>query len=161
MPPNGTPGMFSEWTMWSMRSRLALERWGRRIGVSKTRTPCRYPCGLASRNNGGFPCRRSGRPREGRQKLDRFFDRIASCDVTIKARHRRRHKGKLYKVRIDIGVPGNDAHVNQEGHKNKAHEDINVAIRDAFGAAVRKLDRVRLSEVMSTPMYPRFLSAAR
>jgi len=119
------------------------------------------PLRISFPEHGGFPRRGSGRPREGRQKLDRFSDRIASCDVTIKARHRRRHKGKLYKVRIDIGVPGNDAHVNQEGHKNKAHEDINVAIRDAFGAAVRKLDRVRLSEVMSTPMYPRFLSAAR
>ena len=45
---------------------------------------------------------------------------------------------------IDIGVPGNDAHVNEEGQKNKAHEDINVAIRDAFDAAVHKLeDHVR------------------
>jgi ribosomal subunit interface protein len=82
--------------------------------------------------------------REKAAKLDRFFDRIVSCDVTIEAPHRHHHKGKLYKVRIDIGIPGKDVHVNQEGPKNQAHEDINVAIRDAFDAAVRQLeDHVR------------------
>jgi ribosomal subunit interface protein len=78
--------------------------------------------------------------REKAAKLDRFFERIVSCDVTIEAPHRRHHKGKLYKVRIDIGVPGKDVHVNQEGPKNQAHEDVNVAIRDAFDAAVRQLE---------------------
>lgn len=41
-------------------------------------------------------------------------------------------------------MPGKDVHVNQEGPKNHAHEDINVAIRDGFDAAVRQLeDHVR------------------
>jgi ribosome-associated translation inhibitor RaiA len=85
--------------------------------------------------------------REKAAKLDRFFERIVSCDVTIEAPHRRQHKGKLYKVRIDIGMPGKDVHVNQEGPKNHAHGQINVAIPDAFdaAAAVRRLeDHVRL-----------------
>ena len=67
--------------------------------------------------------------REKAAKLDRF-----------EAPHRHHHKGKLYKVRIDIGMPGNDVHVNQEGPKNQAHEDVYVAIRDAFDAAVRQLE---------------------
>jgi ribosomal subunit interface protein len=78
--------------------------------------------------------------REKAAKLDRFFERIVSCDVTIEAPHRHHHKGKLYKVRIDVGMPGNDVHVNQEGPKNQAHEDVYVAIRDAFDAAVRQLE---------------------
>ena len=78
--------------------------------------------------------------REKAAKLDRFFERIVSCDVTIEAPHRHHHKGKLYKVRIDIGMPGNDVHVNQEGPKNQAHEDVYVAIRDAFDAAARQLE---------------------
>src|SRR5262249_52971219 len=56
--------------------------------------------------------------REKAARLDRFFDRIVSCDVTIEAPHRRQHKGKLYRVRIDIGMPGKDVHVNQEGPRN-------------------------------------------
>ena len=78
--------------------------------------------------------------REKAAKLNRFFERIVGCDVTIEAPHRRHHKGKLYKVRIDTGMPGKDVHVTQEGPKNQAHEDINVAIRDAFDAAVRQLE---------------------
>ena len=79
--------------------------------------------------------------REKAAKLDRFFERIVSCGVTIEAPHRRHHKGKLYKVRIDIGMPGKKAvHVTQEGPKNQAHEDVYVAIRDAFDAAVRRVE---------------------
>ena len=48
--------------------------------------------------------------REKAAKLDRFFERIVSCDVTIEAPHRHHHKGKLYKVRIDIGMPGMDGY---------------------------------------------------
>jgi ribosomal subunit interface protein len=78
--------------------------------------------------------------RDKSSKLERFFDRIVSCNVTIEAPHRHQHKGKLYKVRIDIGMPGKDVHVNQEGPKNQAHEDVYVAIRDAFDAAARQVE---------------------
>ena len=50
--------------------------------------------------------------REKAAKLDRFLDRIVSCDVTIEAPHRHHHKGKLYKVRSDIGIRGKDVHVS-------------------------------------------------
>ena len=78
--------------------------------------------------------------REKADKLDRYFGRIVSCDVSVEAPHRHHHKGKLYKVRIDIGLPGKDVHVNQEGPQDHAHEDVNVAVRDAFDAAVRQLE---------------------
>jgi ribosomal subunit interface protein len=78
--------------------------------------------------------------REKAAKLDRIFERIVGCDVTVEAPHRHHHKGKLYKVRIDIGMPGKDVHVTQEGPKNQTHEDVYVAIRDAFDAAVRQLE---------------------
>jgi Sigma 54 modulation protein / S30EA ribosomal protein len=55
--------------------------------------------------------------RQKAAKLDRLFERIVSCDATIEAPHRRQHKSKLYKFRIDIGMPGKDVHVNQEGPK--------------------------------------------
>jgi ribosomal subunit interface protein len=78
--------------------------------------------------------------REKAAKLDRFFERIVSCNVTIEAPHRHHHKGRLYKVRVDVGMPGKkDVHV-KEGAKNQAHEDVYVAIRDAFDAAARRVD---------------------
>jgi ribosomal subunit interface protein len=78
--------------------------------------------------------------REKAAKLDRFFGRIVSCDVTVEAPHRHHHKGKLYKVRIDIGMPGKDVHVRLEGPQNQAHADVYVAVRDAFEAAVRQVE---------------------
>jgi ribosomal subunit interface protein len=73
-------------------------------------------------------------------KLERFFDRIVSCRVVVEAPHRRHHKGKLYNLRINLSVPGKDIAVTHKGPKNHAHEDVYVAIRDAFNAAARQLE---------------------
>jgi ribosomal subunit interface protein len=77
-------------------------------------------------------------------KLDLFYDRITSCRVVVEAPHRHHHKGKLYHVRIDLTVPGGELVVNREPSKRATHEDVYVAIRDAFDAARRQLqDYVR------------------
>lgn len=76
--------------------------------------------------------------------LERFWDRITSCDVVIAQPHRRHREGRLYSVRIDLAVPGGEVVVNREHHLDHAHEDVFVAMRDAFAAAARQLeDRVR------------------
>lgn len=77
---------------------------------------------------------------ERSKKLERFFDRIISCKVVVEAPHRRHTKGKLFDVRIDLVVPGKELVINRNGPKNHAHEDVYVAIRDAFNAAVRVLE---------------------
>ena len=77
--------------------------------------------------------------REKAIKLESFYDRIVSCKVIVEAPHRRHHKGKLYHVRIDVTVPGGELVINREPSQHASHKDIYVAIRDAFGAARRKL----------------------
>lgn len=101
--------------------------------------------------------------RERAEKLDTFYDRIMSCRVVIEAPHRSHRKGKAYHVRIDMTLPGGELvvkrepkrivdeplrllkepevelAVNRELSKPDAHEDVYVAIRDAFDAARRKL----------------------
>ncbi len=67
-------------------------------------------------------------------KLETFFDNIMSCRVMVEAPHRHKHQGLLYNVRIDITIPGGELVVKRE-----PHEDIYVAIRDAFDAARRQL----------------------
>jgi hypothetical protein len=42
-------------------------------------------------------------------------------------------------VRIHLAVPGEDLYVNRDHEQNHAHEDVHVAVRDAFGAAMRRL----------------------
>jgi ribosomal subunit interface protein len=68
-------------------------------------------------------------------KLEKYYDRITSCRVTVDSAQRRQHQGKLYGIRVDITVPGKELAVTRE-----EHEDVYVAIRDAFDAAARRLE---------------------
>jgi len=86
----------------------------------------------------------TARIRERAGELERFFDRIISCRVVVECRHPRRQQGNLFRVRIDLKVPGREITVGRDPAAHKAHEDIYVAIRDAFDAARRLLeDHVR------------------
>jgi len=78
--------------------------------------------------------------REAAGKLERFHDRITGCHVLIEAPHRRHQQGKLYHVRVDVLVPGGEVVVNRDPPEHHAHEDVYVAIRDAFDAARRRLE---------------------
>jgi ribosomal subunit interface protein len=80
------------------------------------------------------------RIRKKAAKLERFHDRIIGCTVVVEAPHRHHHKGKLYSVRVDISVPGKDVVVDRAKPGDHAHEDVYVAIRDAFNAATRRLE---------------------
>ncbi len=81
-------------------------------------------------------------------KLARFEDRITGCHVVVEAPHRKGRHGKVFHVRIDITVPGGEIIVDREPELNHAHEDVYVAIRDAFNAAARRLeDRSRVVTV--------------
>jgi len=82
--------------------------------------------------------------RQHAEKLERFSDRIMACRVVVEAPHHHQRKGKLYSIRIDLTVPGEQIPVTHSGPQNHAHEDIYVAIRDAFNTAGRLLeDHVR------------------
>jgi len=79
------------------------------------------------------------RVREKADKLDKFYDRIMTCSVMIEAPHGHHHKGNLYHIRIDLTVPNGEIVINRDPGDHHAHEDVYVAIRDAFDAARRKL----------------------
>lgn len=82
-------------------------------------------------------------------KLERFYDRIVSCEVVISAPHQHRQHGLIYHVQIRLYVPGEDIFINNEPELNGAHKDVFVAIRDAFDAAQRKLeDLIRRERAM-------------
>lgn len=80
------------------------------------------------------------RIREKVRKLETFHDRIISCRVVVEAPHRRHQKGKLYLVSVDVTVPGGEFVVNTGKRFNHSHEDVYVALRDAFSAMRRQLE---------------------
>src|ERR1051325_11236158 len=79
------------------------------------------------------------RVRERIARLDRYYDRIMGCRVSVEAPHRHHHHGRLYHIRIDLKVPRGELVVNREPAEHHAHEDIYVATRDAFNALERQL----------------------
>src|SRR3546814_408588 len=80
------------------------------------------------------------RVREKVTKLEQAYGRITSCRVMIEAISRQHVKGNLFHVNIEVGVPGKQVMVDRNSGKSHAHEDIYVALRDAFNAARRRLE---------------------
>jgi cold shock CspA family protein len=77
-------------------------------------------------------------------QLERLYDRITGCHVVVAQPHRHHREGRLYSVRVDLVVPGGEIVVNRDQHRDHAHEDVFVALRDAFLATRRRLeDHVR------------------
>lgn len=96
--------------------------------------------------------------RERIGRLARFHDRITSCAVLVEAPHRHGHKGRIYRVQVDVTVPGLEIVTGREHEENRAHEDVYVAIRDSFNAAQRQLeDHVRKSSGYRVKSHPETL----
>ena len=75
-------------------------------------------------------------------KLERYCDQIINGRVVLDSPHNHHHKGKVYSVSIEIHTPQIEVRVNQDQHDKQAHEDLYVAIRDAFNVAERQLRSV-------------------
>lgn len=84
------------------------------------------------------------RIREKVGDLEKMFDGITRCRVSVELDHQRHRKGNMYAVHMNLHVPGKEIIVGHQGRADHAHEDVYVAIRDAFAAAARQLaDYVR------------------
>jgi len=75
-------------------------------------------------------------------KLERYCDQIITGRVVLDSPHNNHHKGKVYSVGLEIHTSTKEVRVNQDQHDNHAHEDLYVAIRDAFNAAERQLTSI-------------------
>jgi ribosomal subunit interface protein len=77
--------------------------------------------------------------RERADRLSRFYPRIMSCRVAVEATSVRHTKGNVYRVRIDVTVPGAELVFGRDPSAPHAHEDAYVAIREAFDGIRRQL----------------------
>ena len=80
------------------------------------------------------------RIRERCHKLQRFAKHVTSCRVTIDAPHGHQHKTGQYRVIIDITLPGEEIITSHHLDLNHDHENVNVAVREAFDAAHHQLE---------------------
>jgi ribosomal subunit interface protein len=75
-------------------------------------------------------------------KLERYCDHIINGRVVLDSPHNNHYKGKVYSVTLEIHTPELEVRVNQDQHDNHAHEDLYVAIRDAFNVAERQFKSI-------------------
>ena len=90
------------------------------------------------------------RIREKVAKLEQYFDRITACRVVVERHHKTSHAstvGQPYHISIVLEVPGDELVVKRDPKRDdtlKDHEDIQIALRDAFATMGRQLkDYVR------------------
>jgi ribosomal subunit interface protein len=77
------------------------------------------------------------RIRDKAAKLGEFHPRITSCRVTVEELRKHHQQGRHFQVSVDVRVPGKEIVANRAHH-----EDVYVALRDAFDAAKRQLEEV-------------------
>jgi ribosome-associated translation inhibitor RaiA len=73
-------------------------------------------------------------------ELEKVFAGVVSGRVLVEAPHRHHHRGQLYRIRIELLVPGDHLVVGRSPDQDGTHEDVYVAVHDAFRAARRQLE---------------------
>ncbi len=69
-------------------------------------------------------------------RLDRYFHHILACRVHVARSRRRGPKASPFSVRIDLSVPGEELVVGHDHGVDCVDQDVNVALRHAFSAAL-------------------------
>ncbi|MBU3724348.1 MAG: ribosome-associated translation inhibitor RaiA [Burkholderiaceae bacterium] len=70
-------------------------------------------------------------------RLESLAGDVMACRVSIEQLQKHQHQGRPYGVMIDLTLPGRELTVNRV-----QHEDVYVAMRDAFDAMRRQLEAV-------------------
>lgn len=73
--------------------------------------------------------------RQKAAKLEEFHSGITSCRVTVEQSGKHHQQGHVFTVHVKVHVPGKEIIANRDHH-----EDVYVALRDAFDAAKRQLE---------------------
>jgi ribosome-associated translation inhibitor RaiA len=74
------------------------------------------------------------------EKLERYYDRITGCTISVSQPHRRHHSGGLYSVGVRLSVPGRELVANRAPAEHHQDEHLGTAIREAFDRARRQLE---------------------
>lgn len=85
------------------------------------------------------------RVRELVARLERFHDRIISCNVVIEAPPSHRRKGGAFAVKVELTIPGEVINANSAHAAQPQHADVYIALRDAFDSVKRQLQEGELS----------------
>jgi len=72
-------------------------------------------------------------------KLEGVSEHLLHSRVVLEVPHRSHRHGRHFHVSIDLVVPGTTLVVRRDPAEHSEHEDVYIAVRDAFAAARRQL----------------------
>jgi cold shock CspA family protein len=84
--------------------------------------------------------------REHVAKLEKLYDRLTACRVSVEALHRQHRTGNIYEVHIIMQVPGKQLAISRAPHRAKeryANPDVRTSLRDSFAAAESRLQEFK------------------
>lgn len=92
------------------------------------------------------------------EKLERLFDRIVSCRVVVELAGHHRSRGELYRVTINLGLPGHEILVSHAPSEGRPLDDARETADRAFDEVEREVEdwvkrrRERLCQATSPPL---------
>jgi ribosome-associated translation inhibitor RaiA len=76
------------------------------------------------------------------ERLERIHPSLSACEVIVSAPHRHQHQGQLFHVTVRLTEAGADVVASRDAGQDPGHEDVQIAIRDAFRAVRRELEKL-------------------
>ncbi len=74
------------------------------------------------------------------EHLERIHPGMLGCEVVIDAPHHHKRQGRHFRVTVQLAIPGADVVASRDPGLDAAHEDVYIALRDAFRAVRRELE---------------------
>jgi ribosomal subunit interface protein len=74
------------------------------------------------------------------EKLEKFSRNITACRVSVESSFKHKQKGNLFHVVVNLDVPNAEIVASKDSGDKQAHEDVYVAIRDAFDSVRSQLE---------------------
>jgi ribosomal subunit interface protein len=74
-------------------------------------------------------------------RLEQREARITGCDVTLEAPQKRKRHGRVFRVRLNLHMPGPDLSISREVAQGSAQDDLMLAVNRAFSAAETALKK--------------------
>ena len=75
-------------------------------------------------------------------KLTSTYDDIIGIRAVVAMPHNHSYKGKLAHVSLEVGLPGQTVAITRDNHDQHEHEDMYLAVSDAFDKAQRKIQQI-------------------
>ena len=80
--------------------------------------------------------------RQKAEKLTSTYDDITGIRAVVALPHNHSYKGRIAHISLEVGLPGETVAITHDHHDNAEHENMYVALRDAFDKANRKIRKI-------------------